>query len=471
MTDTLTNLLPTSSPPTTELVGQIATLREEAKSSGLGGRLEAVLERIEETARLIISEHAGMADELIGLYNQLGAVFDITRQLPNVRDEWQVATVFKHTIAAMFNRHEIALVCRDGSARRHYAAQSPGESGLVRCSWVSSLVDQAVNSARVVVDQCPTLGKDGVKFGKDDLRRTRKDDICTPSSSDHYGTTVVEALAAPVFCGGDLAFVMVVGRGAGVEEFRASDMSLAEVLATYCGDLIANFRLHHELRQVSVDLVRSLVCTVDQKDPYTSGHSIRVGYYATLLGREIGLDNEALQMLEWSALLHDIGKIGIRDDVLKKPGKLTAEEFEHIKEHPVRSFDVVRRVPQLRGALDGIRHHHEHYDGKGYPDGLVGDGIPLQARIIQVADVFDALTSSRSYRKAFDWGKALRILEEESGTTVDPHLAGTFDGLIRQRCEGDPGAWQDLTRDAESTLYGETAETGRVHPDAPTKKR
>lgn len=137
-------------------------------------------------------------------------------------------------------------------------------------------------------------------------------------------------------------------------------------------------------------------------------------------------------MLQWASLLHDVGKIGIRDNVLKKEGKLTPEEFGHIREHPVRSHKVVQEVPQLLQALDGILHHHERYDGSGYPSGLKGEQIPLQARIIQIADVFDALTSNRSYRKAFDWQRALEILQEEAGKTVDPRLQKTFDALIRE---------------------------------------
>jgi HD-GYP domain-containing protein (c-di-GMP phosphodiesterase class II) len=210
-------------------------------------------------------------------------------------------------------------------------------------------------------------------------------------------------------------------------------MSLIEALSLYCGDVIRNFRLALELRRLSVDMVRALVSAVDQKDAYTSGHSNRVGEYATLLGAEAGLNDEELQMLEWSALLHDVGKIGIRDDVLKKPGKLTEDEFAHIKEHPVRSYEVVRQVPQLAAALAGVRHHHERWDGKGYPDGLVGEDIPLQARIIQVADIFDALTTSRSYRGAYEWEKALSILHEEAGKATDRRLVDIFDRLVRRQ--------------------------------------
>jgi HD-GYP domain-containing protein (c-di-GMP phosphodiesterase class II) len=147
-------------------------------------------------------------------------------------------------------------------------------------------------------------------------------------------------------------------------------------------------------------------------------------------------------MLQWSALLHDVGKIGIRDDILNKQGKLTPEEFRHIQEHPVRSHRVVQQVPQLAAALDGVLYHHERFDGSGYPAGLQGEEIPLQARIIQIADVFDALTSSRSYRPAYDWRKALEILREEAGKTVDPGLQQVFDRHMRAVLESDPKAWE-----------------------------
>ena len=212
----------------------------------------------------------------------------------------------------------------------------------------------------------------------------------------------------------------------------------------------------------STAMVRSLVSAVDQKDEYTCGHSNRVAYYATLLGRALGLEEDEMRMLQWSALLHDVGKIGIRDDVLKKRGRLTKEEFEHIKEHPVRSYRVVQEVPQLTRALDGVLYHHEHYDGSGYPVGLRGEEIPLQARIIQIADVFDALTSNRAYRAAYDWRRALEILRDEAGRTVDPHLQRVFDRLLRGRLEGRQGAWEEMVRQAEQFVQASFEHTGRA---------
>jgi HD-GYP domain-containing protein (c-di-GMP phosphodiesterase class II) len=150
-----------------------------------------------------------------------------------------------------------------------------------------------------------------------------------------------------------------------------------------------------------------------------------------------------------------VGKIGIRDDVLKKPGRLTDQEFAHIQSHPVRSAEVIRQIPHLKEAMGGVRHHHEHYDGSGYPDGLAGEAIPLQARVIQIGDVFDALTTTRPYRPAYDWSRALEILAKERGKTVDPELSVLFDRLIRRMVEQHPDAIAEIRR-----AMGQTPKTG-----------
>jgi HD-GYP domain-containing protein (c-di-GMP phosphodiesterase class II) len=136
--------------------------------------------------------------------------------------------------------------------------------------------------------------------------------------------------------------------------------------------------------------------------------------------------------LEWAGLLHDIGKIGIVDAVLSKPGRLTADEFDHIKTHPAQSAQVLQPVDGLRANLPIVRHHHEHNDGSGYPDGLVGEEIPLLARIIQVADTWDAITSSRSYRKAIPFDKALGIMREEAGIITDASVAHVLIDMVQQ---------------------------------------
>lgn len=378
------------------------SLRAAAGTATDLGKIDAWLDRLHQELDLVLREHAGMAEELLRAYEQLGIVFEVTRNLPTVQAEPEVVRLFIDSLNVTYHDE---LVC----------SAAPLDSE--RLSW------STVPGARVAVE---AVVQDCINTKKVAVHRL-------PQAIDG----VAEVLTAPVFAGRQFFCAIVLTHGPEARRFEASDMSLVEALALFCGDLIRNYQLGHELRRLSVDMVRALVNAIDQKDEYTSGHSNRVGYFAKLLGEELALDHEELQMLEWAALLHDVGKIGIRDDVLKKPGKLTREEFEHIKEHPVRSYEVVRDIPQLEAALAGVRHHHEHWDGGGYPDGLKGEEIPRQARIIQVADVFDALTTSRSYRGAFTWRKALGILKAEAGKVADPNLVPVFEKIIeRQVREG-----------------------------------
>ena len=387
-------------------------------------RRRSALGSIKSAIDQVMTEHAGMADELLLVYEQLGVIFEITRELPTVQEESEIVTLFVASLRRSFQQRRV-LVAQRSSA----GAWSFDDGAFSGDRWLTDFVERGSQDTGVVVEPWP---------------------------DENLQDSFVEAMVGPVWSGDTLLFSIVLLRASEAVEFRASEMLLVESLTNFCGDLIRNHRLVQELRELSVSMVRSLVNAVDQKDEYTCGHSLRVAFYATKLGRHLKMREVDLQMLQWSALLHDVGKIGIRDDVLKKEGRLTDDEFSHIKEHPVRSHRVVREVPQLSDALDGILYHHEHYDGAGYPKGLVGEEIPLQARIIQIADVFDALTSNRSYRKAYDWRAALDVMAEEAGTTIDPRLQREFDGLIRGELEGNPDAWVRIVRQANS--FAQTVE-------------
>jgi HD superfamily phosphodiesterase len=376
-----------------------------------------MLNGISESASAILAEHGGMVEELLSGYEQLGIVFEVTRRLPDARHEHEVIELFLDSLKRTFAGSEVSVGVRD-EARGWLL----GRDGAAAGDWLAELLERCRQNKSVLVE--PPVGE------------ARLDEFS-------------EIMVGPLFCGDAFVCSIVLQRRPETRAYRACDMLMVESLTTFCGDLLRNHRLVRELREASVAMVRSLVSAVDQKDQYTSGHSLRVGYFASLLGAAVNLKSEQLQMLQWSALLHDVGKIGIRDDVLKKKGKLTAEEFDHIKEHPVRSYHVVKDVPQLTKAIEGALHHHEHYDGSGYPDGLAGEDIPLQARIIQIADIFDALTSTRSYRKAYDWQKALDILEKEAGKIGDPNLQKVFDRLIRDTLGDDPDGWNNLVAQAE----------------------
>ncbi len=185
-------------------------------------------------------------------------------------------------------------------------------------------------------------------------------------------------------------------------------------------------RAAEENRALFMGSIQMLAGAVDEKDPYTRGHSDRVTRYSLLIAREMGLDDEFLEILRISAQLHDVGKIGIEDHILKKPGALTPEEFEIMKTHTTKGANILRPVSQLKEMLPGIELHHEALDGRGYPYGLQGDQIPLLARVIAVADTFDALTTNRPYQRAYEPKEALRIIQNLVGKRLDPEAVAAL---------------------------------------------
>jgi HD-GYP domain-containing protein (c-di-GMP phosphodiesterase class II) len=184
--------------------------------------------------------------------------------------------------------------------------------------------------------------------------------------------------------------------------------------------------VYSELKETLFGLIRCLSATIDAKDPYTCGHSERVARIAVRLAQEMSLPEEEVSNLYIAGLLHDIGKIGIRDAVLQKPGRLTEEEAAHVKEHPVIGDQIISNVKKLSHLRPGVRSHHERYDGRGYPDGLAGEAIPLMARIVAVADACDAMLSSRRYRAALPVERVSEIMSEGAGTQWDPRVVRHF---------------------------------------------
>ncbi len=180
------------------------------------------------------------------------------------------------------------------------------------------------------------------------------------------------------------------------------------------------------LKKAHLDSVKVLAEAIDAKDPYTRGHSERVTTMSLKLAFQIGFAEDRLECLEYGALLHDIGKIGIKDEVLQKPGALSSEEYEYIQEHPLIGVKIVEGLDFFRDKVPIIRHHHEHFDGSGYPDGLAGEAIPLEARIIAVPDAFDAMTSARPHRRMIPLQDVLAELAQCQGTQFDPGVLKVF---------------------------------------------
>ncbi|HEX6791460.1 MAG TPA: HD-GYP domain-containing protein [Candidatus Krumholzibacteria bacterium] len=193
-----------------------------------------------------------------------------------------------------------------------------------------------------------------------------------------------------------------------------------------------SFKLYVEMKEAHINTVAALTSAIDANDPYTHGHSYRVSRYAMRVGRALGLPARDMEILEYGALLHDIGKIAIKHDILLKRDKLTDQEFMSLKQHPSVGADIVENLKFLREAAVLVRYHHEQPNGRGYPEGLRGNDIPLGARIILVCDAFDAMTSDRPYRKGFPVEQVVAQLEKHRGEQFDNEIAGVVLDLIRR---------------------------------------
>ena len=237
----------------------------------------------------------------------------------------------------------------------------------------------------------------------------------------------VEQLITVALAEGDNLFgwLLAVNHSEGAE-FGTVEASLLSSVAAILGIHNGNIELYRQQSELLAGIVRALTSSIDAKDPYTCGHSDRVARVSVRIAQEMKFDKETLKTLYLSGLLHDIGKIGINDNVLRKPGQLTDEEYEHIKLHVTIGHKILRDLAKLDGVLPVVLHHHESWDGGGYPAALGGMDIPLSARIVAVADAYDAMSSDRPYRKGMPDEKIDNIFRSGAGQQWDPDVVDAF---------------------------------------------
>ncbi|MFI4916074.1 MAG: HD domain-containing phosphohydrolase [Phycisphaerales bacterium JB060] len=236
-----------------------------------------------------------------------------------------------------------------------------------------------------------------------------------------------EMLVEPITHRGRTVGMVLCGNKTGRKEAIDSvDIQILDAVADLLGVFHDNLRRHEDQVAMFLGTVGSLTAAIDAKDAYTRGHSERVAWGARELSLAIGLDEDTAERAHLAGLLHDIGKIGVPESVLTKKGRLTEGEFDMIKRHPRIGFDILRGIPSLEDVLPGVLHHHERWDGKGYPTGAAGEEISLFGRILAVADVFDALSSDRAYRRALPREEVLAEIERSIGTHFDPRMGRAF---------------------------------------------
>ncbi|MFO7167020.1 MAG: response regulator [Chloroflexota bacterium] len=213
--------------------------------------------------------------------------------------------------------------------------------------------------------------------------------------------------------------------------FDADDRTLLAICASQIAASLDNSRLYQQLKEQNLQTIAALAAAIDARDPYTRGHSEQVMRYAVRLAELLGMSPAQVERVRYGALLHDIGKIGIRDSILLKPGPLTPEEFEVMRGHPTIGADIVRGIKDLRSIIPIIEHHHERPDGNGYPDGLAGEEIIPEARILAIADAYDTMTSDRAYRRAMCPEEAFAELRKGSGKQWDARFVEVFIRMVQ----------------------------------------
>lgn len=232
-------------------------------------------------------------------------------------------------------------------------------------------------------------------------------------------------LAVPLTVRNEAVGFVAVATLEGGSRLQEGDRKLMKIIASRAAAAIENARLYEDLQATFQQTIEGLASAIDKMDRYTAGHSQRVAEYAVYLARRVGMNDEEIEIVRQSALMHDIGKIGCVLN-LNKPGKLTDDEYERFKLHPVYGSDILRPIQFLHPLIPGVHLHHERFDGRGYPLGLEGNKIPIIARLISVADTYDAMTSNRSYRRALPHEVAVAEIERCAGSQFDPDLAGEF---------------------------------------------
>lgn len=255
---------------------------------------------------------------------------------------------------------------------------------------------------------------------------TEKDPRFFKGADKKSGFVTRSMICVPMRLKDKVVGVLQVLNRTGEIPFNEHDLEMLANVANQAVSAIENARLYENIQQVYISTIEVLATAIDAKDPYTQGHSRRVTEYSVAIAEELNLTRQEIEDIRYAGLLHDVGKIGIKDSIIRKPGRLTDEEYAIIKKHPSIGARILRPVDFLADKIPGVLHHHEYYDGRGYPDHMVGEDIPLAGRIICVADAFDAMTTNRPYRKGLTVQTAIGELTKFSGKQFDPVCVEAF---------------------------------------------
>lgn len=367
-------------------------------------------------------ETAGLSANLAGTYEEISLLYRLTQNLKLSESDEDLGRIALEWLGEVLPAQGLAMYLTalrrpDGDLVSHNARTQPILLTHGECPLDIGQFDRLVESLGPGASGRPTVINN---------QSTSRPDWSLPQ--------VREVVVVSLSEGNNLFGWLAALNHVTEDEFGTVEASLLSSVAAILGIHSGNIELYRQQAELLTGVVRALTSAIDAKDPYTCGHSDRVARVAVRLAEELGVGGEALNTIYLAGLLHDIGKIGVDDEVLRKPGKLTDSEYEHIKRHPEIGHKILRDLGKLDEVLPVVLHHHESWDGQGYPSKLDAAAIPLSARIVAVADSFDAMSSDRPYRKGMPAGKIDAIFKAGAGQQWDPKV---IDAFFRVRADID----------------------------------
>jgi HD-GYP domain-containing protein (c-di-GMP phosphodiesterase class II) len=373
--------------------------------------------RLEDLANST-SDIDNLSAEIVRNYEEINFLYDVSRMLGGVIRPDRACEIILQQAMQTIGAKKASIMLLDEETNELYISTARG------------IAPQIISTERVKVGEgiCGLVAENGKALLVNDA--AQYDALKGKTSPERYETESFLSfplLISPMKVNKEVLGVINMTDKASRENFTTSDQQLLEAIATQAAVAIKNGKLYEHLKRLFVDTVEALVSTIDAKDPYTHGHARRVAQTSITISKQLGLSDESIEEVQLAALLHDIGKIGVPESVLLKPSKLDDKEWAQMRMHPECGAQIIQHISLMNpDIIDGVKHHHERQDGTGYPDRLAQNAIPSIARIISVADAFDAMISDRPYRKAMSEGDAIMNLNRSSGSQLDNNAVEAF---------------------------------------------